>query len=246
MKVRIWLLLLAVCAGLCALCVHTAVLSARLAQQAAAQSHTRTLLVGKTRGKIYDRDRVLLVDRTSRLLAAAAPCKDTKELLLQTMTPDDAAAAMQTRAPLLLEVPSAVNSEAVHTFLVPERYAADDCAVHLVGTLDANGNGSTGIERACDALLRTQGGTLSVRFAANANGQVLAGLDKQIVDAGFNSDAGVVLTIRYAMTNQRNETVCEARSEHVFVSREGRIVRMKKEQPAFCEAIFKNLEPPQE
>ena len=57
---------------------------------------------------------------------------------------------------------------------------------------------------------------------------------------------GVVLTIRYAMTNQRNETVCEARSEHVFVSREGRIVRMKKEQPAFCEAIFKNLEPPQE
>ena len=198
MKVRIRLLLLAVCAGLCALCVHTAVLSARLAQQAAAQSHTRTLLVGKTRGKIYDRDRVLLVDRTSRLLAAAAPCKDTKELLLQTMTPDDAAAAMQTRAPLLLEVPSAVNSEAVHTFLVPERYAADDCAVHLVGTLDANGNGSTGIERACDALLRTQGGTLSVRFAANANGQVLAGLDKQIVDAGFNSDAGVVLTIREA------------------------------------------------
>ena len=198
MKVRIRLLLLAVCAGLCALCVHTAVLSARLAQQAAAQSHTRTLLVGKTRGKIYDRDRVLLVDRTSRLLAAAAPCEDTKELLLQTMMPDDAAAAMQTRAPLLLEVPSAVNSEAVHTFLVPERYAADDCAVHLVGTLDVNGNGSTGIERACDALLRTQGGTLSVRFAANANGQVLAGLDKQIVDAGFNSDAGVVLTIREA------------------------------------------------
>lgn len=57
---------------------------------------------------------------------------------------------------------------------------------------------------------------------------------------------GVVLTIRYTMTNQWDETVCEARSEHVFVSREGRIVRMKKEQPAFCEAVFKNLEPPQD
>ncbi len=66
------------------------------------------------------------------------------------------------------------------------------------------------------------------------------------IAVSLESFNGVVLTIRYAMTNQRNETVCEARSEHVFVSREGRIVRMKKEQPAFCEAIFNHLQPPQE
>ncbi len=48
---------------------------------------------------------------------------------------------------------------------------------------------------------------------------------------------GVVLAIRYEMENQRGEAVCEARSEHVFVSREGRIVRLKREQPAFCQAL---------
>ena len=70
--------------------------------------------------------------------------------------------------------------------------------------------------------------------------------DEIAIEVSVKDFNGVVLTIRYAMTNQRDETICEARSEHVFVSREGRIVRMKKEQPAFCEAIFKNLEPPQE
>ena len=209
MKGRRRVLLLAVCAALCLLCVQTARLSVRFASAAVAEGHTRTLLVGKTRGKIYARNGELLVDRTSRLLAAAAPCEETRDLLLNQMTPGDAAAAMQARAPLLLELPAAVNSEAVHTFLVPERYAADDCAVHLVGTLDAAGGGNTGIERAYDALLGMQGGTLSVRFAANANGQVLAGLDKQIVDDNFNSNAGVVLTV-----DERQQRIAEDALRH--------------------------------
>lgn len=195
MKLRIRLLLIAVCAGLLSLCVHTAVLSGRFAASAAAQQHTRTLLVGKTRGKIYARGGELLVDRTVRLFAAAAPCEKTKALLVRAFGADNAAQLMQSRAPVLLPVEQTVNNEAVHTFSVPVRTAGDDCAVHLVGTLDADGNGSTGVERAFDALLRAQGGTLSVRFAANANGQVLAGLDKQVVDRNFNSSAGVVLTV---------------------------------------------------
>ena len=195
MKLRIRLLLVAVCAGLLVLCVHTAVLSGRFAALAAAQQHTRTLLVGKTRGKIYARGGELLVDRTNRLFAAAAPCEKTKALLVRAFGADDAAQLLQSRAPVLLPVEQAVNNEAVHTFSVPVRTAKDDCAVHLVGTLDESGSGSTGVERAFDALLQAQGGTLSVRFAANANGQVLAGLDKQIADDNFNSRAGVVLTV---------------------------------------------------
>ena len=195
LKTRARLLLLAVTAGLLLLCAHTAVLSSRFASQAAAQQHTRTLLVGRTRGKIYARNGELLVDRTARLLAAAAPCRATKALLFACLPPDEAAQAMLARTPLLLETKEAVNNEGAHTFSVPVRYAKDDCAVHLVGTLDERTSGSTGVERAYDALLTMQGGTLAVRFAANANGQVLAGLDKQVLDAGFNRSGGVVLTV---------------------------------------------------
>ena len=47
----------------------------------------------------------------------------------------------------------------------------------------------------------------------------------------------MVLTIGYLMRNQNQELICEASSEHVFVNREGRIVRLKREQPEFCRAI---------
>ena len=51
---------------------------------------------------------------------------------------------------------------------------------------------------------------------------------------GFN---GVILTIGYAMFNDKNETVCTARSEHVFLKKEGGFVRMKRELPELCAAI---------
>lgn len=49
---------------------------------------------------------------------------------------------------------------------------------------------------------------------------------------------GVVLGIKYQMEKTSDgETVCEARSEHVFLNREGRFVRIKREMPAFCAAL---------
>lgn len=53
--------------------------------------------------------------------------------------------------------------------------------------------------------------------------------------ASFN---GVVLSIRYDMRNKKTgEQVCSARSEHVFLNREGHFVRMRREMPDFCAAI---------
>ena len=56
--------------------------------------------------------------------------------------------------------------------------------------------------------------------------------------ASFN---GVVMEIRYRMLNGNGGLVCEAASGHVFLNREGRFVRMKREMPAFCEAIEKKI-----
>ncbi len=56
----------------------------------------------------------------------------------------------------------------------------------------------------------------------------------EVTVGGFN---GVVITMLYEMRNQNEDLICTARSEHVFVNREGRFVRMKRDMPAFCEAI---------
>ena len=51
------------------------------------------------------------------------------------------------------------------------------------------------------------------------------------------SFSGVKLALLYEMRSSNGEVVCTARSEHTFLNREGRIVRMKREMPDFCAAI---------
>ena len=55
---------------------------------------------------------------------------------------------------------------------------------------------------------------------------------------------GVVMKIGYEMANAAGETLFTALSEHVFLNREGRFVRLKKEMPDFCRAIEAVLEKP--
>lgn len=55
---------------------------------------------------------------------------------------------------------------------------------------------------------------------------------------------GVVLSLRYEMKNRRTgEIVCMAASDHVFLDREGRFIRMKRVMPAFCEALGQLIGP---
>ena len=61
--------------------------------------------------------------------------------------------------------------------------------------------------------------------------------DTVSVAISVESFNGVVMTIRYVMRKGPDEIVCEARSEHVFLTRDGRFVRLKREMPEFCEAI---------
>ncbi len=49
---------------------------------------------------------------------------------------------------------------------------------------------------------------------------------------------GVKLKLRYIMTNAEGKTVCEAESEHCFLNREGFPVRLRKEFPAFYNALI--------
>lgn len=48
---------------------------------------------------------------------------------------------------------------------------------------------------------------------------------------------GVVLTIGYEITNAAGEVVCAAESEHVFLTREGKFLRMKRDMPEFTAAL---------
>lgn len=60
--------------------------------------------------------------------------------------------------------------------------------------------------------------------------------DEIWIDVALEGFNGVVLSLRYTMRKQE-ESICIASSEHVFLDREGRFVRMKQAAPDFCRAL---------
>ena len=75
------------------------------------------------------------------------------------------------------------------------RHASDQPAVHLIGHLNEQGRGSTGLERAFDSLLDMAAGRLSAHVMVDALGTPLPGAEPIIRDENYLSPAGLQLTI---------------------------------------------------
>ena len=58
------------------------------------------------------------------------------------------------------------------------------------------------------------------------------------ISVAVDSFNGVVLTLRYDMTREADGAlICQATSEHVFLRRDGGIIRMKRDMPEFSAAL---------
>ena len=62
------------------------------------------------------------------------------------------------------------------------------------------------------------------------------------IEVFVESFDGALLNVKYKMRNQNGKPVFEASSEHAFINKEGRVVRLDKEQPEFCEALEAAME----
>ncbi len=156
---------------------------------------TRTVVVGTSRGKIYDRNGELLVDESERLVAAVTPVATAKNQLESVFYGEGLQEKIEKGYPFVAAVRSELNSDLVRTFRVPIRYYEGSLACHTVGYTDYSSKGVSGVEKAYDKLLSEHSGKLSVSFEVDALGRVLAGMDKTVKDENFSSKGGVVLTL---------------------------------------------------
>lgn len=98
--------------------------------------------------------------------------------------------------PFVIDVTSPeVYAPGVEVFEVQDRVSAGQTAVHLIGYLDSEGKGVTGLEAAFDEYLRSCGGSLSVRYATDTMGQALSSTAPEVVNENYGAGGGVVLTI---------------------------------------------------
>ena len=64
--------------------------------------------------------------------------------------------------------------------------------------------------------------------------------DEVDIAVGIKDFNGIVITITYEM-RVNGEPVFTGTSEHVFVNREGKLIRMPRVMPAFCEAVKRRI-----
>ena len=102
---------------------------------------------------------------------------------------------MEKGSPVAYKVDSsAVGSEDVRIVATPRRYSSQRLACHLIGYLDSEGDGISGIEKSYNDLLNKGRSEVRAYFSAAANGRMMLGYNINISTVG-SSRTGVALTI---------------------------------------------------
>lgn len=159
---------------------------------------TKTLNIGTSRGNIYDIRMNKIVNSEEKILCAAKPSSEAILSVQESLSENESANIIKTLTdgyPALFESSKEINTDDVQSFHVPIRYNKNQLASHIIGYLDGEGNGVSGIEKAYNDFLLQAGGNISVTFSVDANGRILNGMTPTVNDNNFNSKQGVVLTI---------------------------------------------------
>lgn len=167
--------------------------------QAAARQTGYTLSVGENRGSITDRNGEPLTGSESNILAAVSPNSPGLPALLALLTDAERERvrfALAEGVPVLAKLPdgadTSVLTEDILLLSVPERYADTQLAAHLIGYLNGEGQGVSGLEKSYDSLLFGSGEKTQITFPADALGGLLAGQPQVRTTA---ETAGLRLTI---------------------------------------------------
>ncbi len=183
----------AVCCGVACVLARTAYLQTGSRAELASQAASRYIGVGVSRGYIYDRSLLPLVNVSVENVAAVIVSDAARALLpasqaQELMKKNGVCVTFRTPGP----VPETQFSKNVS---VVSRYAEDQLCTHIIGYTDAEGRGVCGIEKSFDRILHAASGAIGVEYTANGRGLAIPGAGISIVNEHYNDPAGVVLTV---------------------------------------------------
>lgn len=150
------------------------------------------------RGTIYDCKMRPLTNGENEIYAAAKPTNTAIAQLKDNLVPEVFESVKERMAmgkPVAVKTDSPLTeTDDIHVFCVPNRYYKNSLACHVIGYLDGEKRGISGIEKVYDELLTRNCSTVRVRFSASANGRVMLGEDITVEGNNIPKN-GVALTI---------------------------------------------------
>lgn len=159
---------------------------------------TKTETVNVSRGGIYDRNRVPLVNTEKRYITYALPGTEVLKKLTPYVNGDDLSNIyfqMSKGKVIKFNSSHIFNDSEIKSVGIVKRYSGERLCPQLIGYLDSDGNGVSGLEKAYDSYLKMTGGEIAVTWNADAKGHVLLGKELKVTQIGYPDKGGIVLTI---------------------------------------------------
>lgn len=166
------------------------------AASAGGQSLSETELP-RSRGDFYDRNGQPLTGTEPRWYALCIPGDSSYATLFPYVSFEEQAELYEKRnsmSPFLVEVSADLTANGVYTYTGSERYLPNPIARHLIGYLNGEGVGVSGLERAYEDILSQSGDLRTVTCTTTAQGSLMTGTGPELQTVS-GSRQGVQLTL---------------------------------------------------
>lgn len=204
-KQRTILLFMLVCLVFCISIIRIIFIQSDISESVVEQQSIRSILLDKTRGYIYDRNNIPLVNDIKIDKTIMISNSYTKPLINKLLT--DGKLENKITDGVFLTVAESTNfteSDYIKNFYTVTRYSDNNLLRHIIGYTDSEGKGVCGIEKAFDKILYDAGGSLRAEFRTNSRGEALSLQGISMKYDNYDSPAGVSLTIDKSI-----QTICE-------------------------------------
>lgn len=161
---------------------------------AGAQSQ-KSILISESRGYIYDRNYIPLVnEEKTDYYAYISDDTGTSDFTSQ------ANSAKRYRNGIIYN-DNSVDADKATSYSLISRYSDNNLCRHFIGYTDSEGNGVCGIEKSFDRILLEASGRIELNYITDGRGNVIKGEGISLTDNNYGSPAGIVLTIdKYIQT----------------------------------------------
>ena len=179
-------------------CVNLFVINIDNQAEVVDMNTSKSLVLGESRGIIYDCKLKRLVAADYDYVCAVKPDVNSAEVLRNVLDADayvNVVNQISKGNPVKFVSPYFVSHDDIVCEKIYKRYNNSQLASHLIGYVDYKNNGVTGIEKVLDDSLNKYSGRYQVRYFVDGRGDVLNGGDVEILSEGYNSNGGIVLTI---------------------------------------------------
>lgn len=191
---------------------------------AANNQSSYTIEIARTRGGIYDCKLNRLTDTKKGNIISVLPSDQSIAAVAKYVTGTarhTILEQMKDRLPFAARTEEKIYSQDIENFSVAERYSEKPIAPHIIGYLDGEDNGVSGIEKAYNEFLYNAGEKTTATYIVDAQRAPLEQEPPQISGTTQPPEKGVVLTI-----DKEIQTIAEEAAHSAPDMQEGAIVVM--------------------